>query len=60
MTPAVRTEAVADRDAALRRAHRRAFDKIRAAADTAEREALVAAAVRELVDACESYLVARA
>ncbi len=60
MTPAVRTEAVTDRDEYLRRAHRQAFEKIRAAAGSAEREVLVSQAVSELIDACESYLVASA
>jgi hypothetical protein len=44
------------REDQLRQAHRRAFDKIRAASTTTDYQQLVAAAVEELVDACEAYI----
>ena len=59
MTPRVGTEAVTNRDDDLRDAHRRAFDKIREAVNSTEREALVSTAVTELIDACEDYLNTR-
>jgi hypothetical protein len=63
MTPQTSTQGFAsrtdERDAGLRQAHKRAFDKIRAAATADADEALVAEAVRELVDACEAYIQAR-
>lgn len=43
------------REAELRQAHRRAFEKIRAASTMTDYQRLVAAAVEELVDACEAY-----
>jgi hypothetical protein len=44
------------REAELRQAHQRAFEKIRAASTAADYQHLVAAAVEELVDACEAYI----
>ena len=47
------------RDAALRRAHQQAFDKISAAAFSLDHRVIVAQAVEELVDACQAYVEAR-
>jgi hypothetical protein len=49
-------QATPQREAELRQAHQRAFEKIRAASTAADYQHLVAAAVEELVDACEAYI----
>lgn len=46
----------ARREAELREAHQVAFDKIRAARSDADYQVLVARAVEELIDACETYI----
>lgn len=50
----------ARREAELREAHQVAFDKIRAARSDADYQILVAKAVEELIDACETYIARNA
>ena len=47
------------RDAVLRLAHQRAFHRIFSAHAAADRHEVVAQAVEELIDACESYIESR-
>ena len=47
------------RDAVLRLAHQRAFNKISSAHAAADRHEVVAQAVEELIDACQSYVESR-
>lgn len=48
-----------DRDAELRDAHQRTFDRMRNARSQPDRQLLVSEAVNDLIMACEKYIQAR-
>ena len=54
--PTSAAENRANRDAALRLAHQRAFSKISGARTSLDYHATVSEAVGELIDACEAYV----